>query len=144
MLRLPRALQGSSTAVRELRLGPHLVALGELTREEVRTEADSLYHKNLLPVTYVTGDVAGAAESPVYAILQHERGHLDRSTCPKGYAFEIYNARQPFDTTRYAMKWDGEWHITYEVFAISASRSPPCWCSSTSSWWAGSSRSARR
>ena len=37
-------------------------------------------------------------------------------TLPEGYAFEIYNTRQPFDTTRYAMKWDGEWHITYEVF----------------------------
>ena len=54
--------------VRELRLGPNLVAVGELTREETRTEADSLYHKNLLPVTYVTGDLAGAAESPVFDI----------------------------------------------------------------------------
>jgi multidrug efflux pump subunit AcrB len=35
---------------------------------------------------------------------------------PEGYAFELFSARQPFDTTKYAMKWDGEWHITYEVF----------------------------
>ena len=70
VLRLPRSAQGSLAAVRELRLGPNLVAVGELTREETRTEADSLYHKNLLPVTYVTGDLAGAAESPVYAILR--------------------------------------------------------------------------
>ena len=54
VLRLPRSSQGSLAAVRELRLGPNLVAVGELTREETRTEADSLYHKNLLPVTYVT------------------------------------------------------------------------------------------
>ena len=46
------------------------------TREETRTEADSLYHKNLLPVTYVTGDLAGAAESPVYAILRMNERHL--------------------------------------------------------------------
>ena len=70
ILRLPRSAQGSLAPVRELRLGPNLVAVGELTREETRAEADSLYHKNLLPVTYVTGDLAGADESPVYAILR--------------------------------------------------------------------------
>jgi multidrug efflux pump subunit AcrB len=115
VLRLPRSAQGSLAAVRELRLGPNLVAVGELTREETRTEADSLYHKNLLPVTYVTGDLAGAAESPVYAILRMN-DVISNVTLPEGYAFEIYNTRQPFDTTKYAMKWDGEWHITYEVF----------------------------
>ena len=115
VLRLPRSAQGSLAAVRELRLGPNLVAVGELTREETRTEADSLYHKNLLPVTYVTGDLAGADESPVYAILRMN-SVISKVTLPEGYAFEIYNTRQPFDTTKYAMKWDGEWHITYEVF----------------------------
>jgi len=115
VLRLPRQVQGSLAAVRELRLGPNLVAIGELTSEETLTEADSLYHKNLLPVTYVTGDLAGTAESPVYAILRMNEA-ISNVTLPEGYAFEIYNTRQPFDTTRYAMKWDGEWHITYEVF----------------------------
>jgi multidrug efflux pump subunit AcrB len=115
VLRLPRSAQGSLEAVRELRLGPNLVAMGELTREETRVEADSLYHKNLLPVTYVTGDLAGAAESPVYAILRMN-DLIANVSVPEGYAFEIYNTRQPFDTTKYAMKWDGEWHITYEVF----------------------------
>ena len=115
VLRLPRNAQGSLAAVRELRLGPNLVSVGEFTREETRTEADSLYHKNLLPVTYVTGDLAGADESPVYAILRMNRV-ISNMTLPEGYSFEIYNTRQPFDTTKYAMKWDGEWHITYEVF----------------------------
>jgi multidrug efflux pump subunit AcrB len=115
VLRLPRTSQGSMAAVRELRLGQNLVAVGELTREETRTEADSLYHKNLLPVTYVTGDLAGAAESPVYAILRMN-DVISQVALPEGYAFEIYNTHQPFDTTKYAMKWDGEWHITYEVF----------------------------
>ncbi|HEX2452796.1 MAG TPA: efflux RND transporter permease subunit [Vicinamibacterales bacterium] len=115
VVRLPRTLQGSTAAVRELRLGPNRVAIGELTREEARMEADSLYHKNLLPVTYVTGDLAGAAESPVYAILRMNE-IISTVPMPEGYAFEIYNTRQPFDTTKYAMKWDGEWHITYEVF----------------------------
>jgi multidrug efflux pump subunit AcrB len=115
VLRLPRTVRGSMAAVRELRLGPHFVAVGELTREETRTEADSVYHKNLLPVTYVTGDLAGAAESPVYAILRMNEA-ISQVALPEGYTFEIYNTRQPFDTTKYAMKWDGEWHITYEVF----------------------------
>ena len=114
VLRLPRRVQGSTAAVRELRLGQNLVAIGELTREETLTEADSLYHKNLLPVTYVTGDLAGAAESPVYAILRMNEV-ISKITLPEGYTFDIYNTRQPFDATKYAMKWDGEWHITYEV-----------------------------
>jgi multidrug efflux pump subunit AcrB len=41
---------------------------------------------------------------------------LSTFVLPEGYSFEIFNTRQPFDTTKYAMKWDGEWHITYEVF----------------------------
>jgi multidrug efflux pump subunit AcrB len=115
VLRLPRALQGAMAPLRELRLGPGLVAVGELTREAITTEPDSLYHKNLLPVTYVTGDLAGATESPVYAILRMNEA-IAKVTLPEGYPLEIYNTRQPFDTTKYAMKWDGEWHITYEVF----------------------------
>ena len=115
VVRLPRSAQGSLAPVRELRLGPELVAIGELTREETSIEADSLYHKNLLPVTYVTGDLAGAAESPVYAILRMN-DPIASLPLPEGYALAIFNTGQPFDTTKYAMKWDGEWHITYEVF----------------------------
>ena len=113
--RLPRARRGSLNAVRALRIGAHGVAIGELTREEAHVEDTSIYHKNLRPVTYVTGDLAGSAESPVYAILRMNEA-LSRLSLPEGYAFEIYSTQQPADTTRYAMKWDGEWHITYEVF----------------------------
>ena len=116
VLRLPRHSLGSLERVRELRLvGRRSVALGELTREETVAEPASLYHKNLLPVTYVTGDMAGGAESPVYAILQMNEA-IAHIALPEGYAFEVFNTRQPFDSSRYAMKWDGEWHITYEVF----------------------------
>jgi multidrug efflux pump subunit AcrB len=66
-------------------------------------------------VTYVTGDVAGVVESPVYAILQMNTA-LDRLTLPEGYAFDVFTATPPTDSSKYAMKWDGEWHITYEVF----------------------------
>jgi multidrug efflux pump subunit AcrB len=115
VLRLPRPQRASLDAVRALRLGTRGVAIGELTREERHVEDVSVYHKNLRPVTYVTGDLAGGAESPVYAILRMN-DVIRKMALPEGYAFEIYSTSQPFDTTKYAMKWDGEWHITYEVF----------------------------
>ena len=115
VLRLPRAQRGSLDGVRAIRIGPASVAVGELTRPQLAQEEQSIYHKNLLPVTYVTGDVAGQLESPVYAILQMNRA-LSTVRLPEGYGLEIFNTRQPFDSSTYAMKWDGEWHITYEVF----------------------------
>jgi multidrug efflux pump subunit AcrB len=103
-------------AVRRLRVAGRVpVSVGELTRAVYGQEATSIYHKNTRPVTYITGDVAGVAESPVYAILEMNRA-LARLALPEGYAFEIYSTRQPDRSDRYAMKWDGEWHITYEVF----------------------------
>src|SRR6185295_11904615 len=69
----------------------------------------------LQAVTYVTGDLAGRNASPVYAILQMNRS-IERLSLPEGYGLEVFNAVQPFDTSRYAMKWDGEWHLTLEVF----------------------------
>jgi multidrug efflux pump subunit AcrB len=68
-----------------------------------------------MPVTYVTGDVAGAMESPVYAILKLGP-EMDKFKAPEGYAIEQHMAALPTDSDRYSMKWDGEWHITYEVF----------------------------
>jgi multidrug efflux pump subunit AcrB len=116
VLRLPRDARGSLDAVRSLRVGSQRsIAIGELTRAVTTEEQASIYHKNLLPVTYVTGDVAGVVESPVYAILDMNRA-LASVRLPEGYGLEIFNTRQPFDSSRYAMKWDGEWHITYEVF----------------------------
>jgi multidrug efflux pump subunit AcrB len=116
VLRLDRSARGSLESVRAIRIEGHTpTAIGEVTYTTLERESRSIYHKNLQPVTYVTGDVAGAAESPVYAILQMNRA-LESIEMPEGYRFEVFNAQQPLDTTRYAMKWDGEWHISYEVF----------------------------
>jgi multidrug efflux pump subunit AcrB len=115
VLRLPRDAR-SLEAIRALRLrGTRLVAVGELTRTEQTMEDASLYHKNLQPVTYVTADMAGGSESPVYAILRMNEA-IGRLALPEGYQLDIFNATQPFDSSKYAMKWDGEWHITIEVF----------------------------
>ncbi len=115
ILRLPRDARGLDY-VRAIRLGGTVpVAVGELTRT-VRTQEDtSLYHKNLQPVTYVTADLAGGKESPVYAISRMNED-IKALALPEGYGLEVFNAVQPTDTSKYAMKWDGEWHITIEVF----------------------------
>jgi multidrug efflux pump subunit AcrB len=118
VLRLPRAERSSVDDLKQIKvLGQHgnLVALDELVRVEELTAEQNIYHKNLMPVVYVTGDVAGKVESPVYAILQLNRA-LDQLQLPGGYKLERYVASQPFSSDKLAMKWDGEWHITYEVF----------------------------
>jgi len=63
----------------------------------------------------VTGDVAGVKESPVYAILEM-RKKIDAIQLPEGYGITQHTASLPSSDRRFAMKWDGEWHITYEVF----------------------------
>jgi multidrug efflux pump subunit AcrB len=75
----------------------------------------SIYHKNLMPVVYVIGDVAGAKESPVYAILEMYK-RIAALELPEGYRMVQHTARVPENDRRFSMKWDGEWHITYEVF----------------------------
>ncbi|MCE5282938.1 MAG: efflux RND transporter permease subunit [Deltaproteobacteria bacterium] len=92
-----------------------LVPLSELAKREDGIEEKTIYRKNLKNVTYVLGDVAGTEESPVYAILKM-REAIDRLKLPEGYHLRQYSTRQPWLEETYAMKWDGEWHITYEVF----------------------------
>ena len=96
-----------------------LVPLRELVKVEQTITDKSIYHKNLMPVTYVIGDVAGTIESPVYAILKMNKAlrALDTEQFGgKGEKLEIYNAHLPFTDLRPALKWDGEWQITIEVF----------------------------
>jgi multidrug efflux pump subunit AcrB len=117
-VRLDRASRSNIERLLDLKVPSitgQLIALRELVRVENGTEDKSIYHKNLMPVTYVTADVAGAIESPVYAILALGP-KIDGLKIPEGYSIEQWTAQQPSDEKRYAMKWDGEWHITYEVF----------------------------
>ena len=99
--------------------GGPLVPLRELVTVEQTHSERNIYHKNLQNVTYVTGDVAGEIESPVYAIQQMNRrlAELDgRDFGGTQPGVRIYNATMPFDTAEPAMKWDGEWQVTIEVF----------------------------
>jgi len=123
-VRLPQALRTSPEDLLALRVrgtdpGSALVPLRELVRVDTATVDKSIYHKNLMPVTYVIGDVAGEVESPVYAIQQMNRALAALDTQPfggTGAPLKIYNAHQPFTDDAPAIKWDGEWHITIEVF----------------------------
>ncbi len=97
-----------------------LVPLRELVNISSSAVEQPLYRKNLKPLLYVTGDVAGSVESPVYAILaMNDRIKMLKSSDfggTKGGGVTIYNLYQPFDEKEVSMKWDGEWHITLEVF----------------------------
>jgi multidrug efflux pump subunit AcrB len=117
-LRLARSERSSVDDLKQIKVmgtRGNLVPLGELVRVEEQIADKSIYHKNLMPVVYVTADVAGKVESPVYAILNLNAA-IDQLKLPEGYGLERYVASQPLSTEKLAMKWDGEWHITYEVF----------------------------
>lgn len=91
------------------------VSIAELVVVQEGARDRNIYHKNLKPVVYVTGDVAGSEESPVYAITKLKRA-VRELAATQGREVAQYSTRQPFLTDRYSIKWDGEWQITYEVF----------------------------
>ena len=125
VLEVPRALRAHpddllALPVRsEMNPAAPLVPLRELVTVESTHGERNIYHKNLQNVVYVTGDVAGAIESPVYAILKMNRAlaKLDgRDFGGTQPGVRILNASMPASTSEPAMKWDGEWQVTLEVF----------------------------
>ena len=129
-LELPRALRSRPEDLLALQLrSDHddiiragerpLIPLGELVTLERTAGERNLYRKNLRPVVYVTGDVAGAVASPAYALfaMNRELAKLDgRDFGGTRPAVALYNASQPDSELEPAIKWDGEWHVTLEVF----------------------------
>ena len=105
------ASRGSPVAPTSGWRGQALVPLGELVTVESTVEDPSIHHKNLLPVVYVTGDVAGGAESPAYAILK-----MNKAIARLGEPVAVHDATQPSTDAHPAIKWDGEWHLTLELF----------------------------
>lgn len=103
----------------DLNTAAPLIPLSELVHIERTTGERNLYRKNLKPVTYVTADVAGVVESPAYALVNMHREiqKLDaRAFGAVDAELPIYHLNQPFNDLAPALKWDGEWHITLEVF----------------------------
>jgi multidrug efflux pump subunit AcrB len=96
-----------------------MMQLSELLTLRKTVQDHAIYHKNQKPVVYVVGDVGGPAaenvESPVYGVLGVGK-LLDDYRPEEGYRVEQYYAAQPWSEEQVSMKWDGEWHITYETF----------------------------
>ena len=93
-----------------------LVAIGELVTVTDTQREQPVYHKDLLPVNFVIGDVAGRVDSPLYGMFAARAGVASVKTPGGGTPVE-YFIRQPGDPYRdYAIKWDGEWKVTYETF----------------------------
>lgn len=96
-----------------------IVQLSELLNIEQTVQDKAIYHKNQKPVVYVVADVGGPgaekAESPVYGVLGVGK-KLEEFRPADGDQIEQYYASQPWSEEKIAMKWDGEWHITYETF----------------------------
>jgi multidrug efflux pump subunit AcrB len=92
-----------------------LTPVADLVTIREQTQDKAIYRKNQQRVIYVTGDVAGRLESPVYAIMDLQK-KLQAIELPPGYSLSELYTRQPANEENYALKWDGEWHITYEVF----------------------------
>jgi multidrug efflux pump subunit AcrB len=94
----------------------NLVALSELTQVIPTQREKSIHHKDLLPVVYVVGDMAGTLDSPLYGMFDI-RSKVSGMPLQEGGTLAEYFITQPEDRYRqYALKWDGEWKVTYETF----------------------------
>ena len=93
----------------------NVVPVNDLVQVKKDTLQKTIYRKDQKRVVYVTGDMAGALESPVYAILGMEE-KLQKMQLPKGYKVNEIYMGQPDDESDFTVKWDGEWQITLEVF----------------------------
>ncbi len=125
VVELPRALRARVDSLLDISLRPEmrpdapLVPLRELVHIKEMPVEQPIYRKNLRSVIYVVGDVSGVVESPVYAILEMNKRLATlngENYGGKRKAIEIYNLNQPFTEFSPSIKWDGEWHVTIEVF----------------------------
>ncbi len=118
ILRLPMGARAGIKRLETIKIAGRngvLVPLSSLVIPIKTKRQRSIFHKNLMPVVYVTGDVAGSMESPVYAILAMKK-KISEIKLPEGYTLQQHMTGMPESDKRFSMKWDGEWQITYEVF----------------------------
>jgi multidrug efflux pump subunit AcrB len=116
---LPPERQGSLAELLKLAVRTptgELVPLSELVTPIADERDRPIYHKDLLPVVYVLADQAGRVDSPLYGMFA-ARGKVAGAALEDGGVLGEYFIRQPSDPYReYAIKWDGEWQVTYETF----------------------------
>ena len=87
-----------------------LVPLSEIVSVTKSTRSPSIYHKDLLPVVYVTADMAGPTDSPLYGLFGMA------ATLTKDLGLGQWYVQPPANPYEYSLKWDGEWQVTYETF----------------------------
>ncbi len=95
--------------------GGALVPLSEFVEITESTREQPIYHKDLLAITYVTGDMAGDLDSPLYGMFDIYMA-LTELVVEGQYQLQQYLISQPDNPYRYSIKWDGEWQVTYETF----------------------------
>ncbi len=119
VLQLPPERMGDLDALLQLSVrgaAGQLVPIRELVSLSDTVREQAVFHKDLLPVNYVVGDMAGRIDSPLYGMFRM-RGELAGLKMPGGGSLVEYFIRPPAEAYRdYAIKWDGEWQITYETF----------------------------
>mgnify|MGYP001828528378 CR=1 FL=1 len=108
-LEIPVAEKSELDSLLMLRVAGHggsLVPLAEIVDVQFGDWEQTIYHKDLLPVVFVTGDMAGRFDSPLYGMFD----------MVSDVELDQYFIRQPDNPYDYSVKWDGEWQITYETF----------------------------
>ncbi len=119
LIQLPAERHGDLSALLQLTVrgaSGKLVPIRELVTVTDSEREQPVIHKDLLPVNFVTADMAGKLDSPLYGMFQM-RSAIQKIQTPDGQALTEYFINQPSDAWRgYALKWDGEWQITYETF----------------------------
>ncbi len=119
LIQLPAERHGDLDALLQLTVrgaSGKLVAIRELVTVSDTLREQPVIHKDLLPVNFVTADMAGKLDSPLYGMFQM-RSQIQALATPGGGQLQEYFISQPSDALRgYALKWDGEWQITYETF----------------------------
>ena len=94
----------------------NLVPLSELVEVVPNEREKTIYHKDLLPVVFVVGDMGGKLDSPLYGLFGM-REELSNRELKEGGKLSEFFINQPKDPyAGFSMKWDGEWQVTYETF----------------------------
>lgn len=91
------------------------IPVGDLVKVTEGKKEKSISRKDQKRVVFVTADVAGSLESPVYAMSDVSK-RLSEVKLPQGYKLHEEYTKQPGNEDNFTIKWDGEWQITYEVF----------------------------
>jgi len=94
--------------------GGALVPLSDIVTTLKTTRDQTIHRKDMLPVVYVTGDVTGTTDSPLYG-LQSIASRLNDIPI-EGQPIQQFLTQQPENPYAWSLKWDGEWQITYETF----------------------------